>query len=144
MHLGVIWLIAVVVFTILEMSTYQLVSIWFAVGAVGSMISAFLGANLIVQITVFVILSAVCVIFTRPAFKKLLGNKIQKTNADSLIGKTAVVTVGIDNLSSKGQVKVNGMNWTARSIDGNIIGENNKVTIEKIEGVKLIVKKVEE
>ena len=63
------------------------------------------------------------------------------TNADRLIGETAVVTAAIDNLAAKGEVTVKGQIWTARSEDGEAIGSGERVTVKKIEGVKLIVSK---
>lgn len=140
MQLAALWLVAVIVFVILEAVSYQIISIWFALGAVGAMVCAVFGAGFTAQATVFLVISVICVCFTRPVFKKMLGNKIVKTNVDAMIGAEALVTEDIDNISATGQAKVDGKLWTARSADGNAIKSGNTVTVERIEGVKLIVK----
>ncbi|MBR3738003.1 MAG: NfeD family protein, partial [Eubacterium sp.] len=71
---------------------------------------------------------------------KKINFKAQKTNADRCIGEDAVVCEEINNLEAKGQVKVDGKIWSARSSDGSIIPTDTIVTVEKIDGVKLIVK----
>ncbi len=58
---------------------------------------------------------------------------------DRLIGKTAVVTKNIDNELGEGMVNVEGMTWSARSRDGNLIPKGETVEIDYISGVKLIV-----
>ncbi len=135
-----IWLGILVVMTIIEIITTQLVTIWFAVGALASFIvSIFLPDSILIQIAVFVIISAVALIVTRPLVKKFYSRKSEPTNADMVIGKTAIVTETIDNNAAKGFVKVNGNIWTARSEDGSIIEKDSPVTIKEINGVKLIV-----
>ena len=141
MQFTVAWLIAVIVFALLESVTYQIISIWFAFGAVGAMISTFFGASLTVQVIVFLVISIICICFTRPVFKKILGNKMVKTNVDSVIGAEALVTTDIDNISAVGQVKLGGNLWTARSADENTIKSGDIVIVERVEGVKLIVKR---
>lgn len=141
MQFTAVWLIAVIVFVILEAVSYQIISIWFAIGAVGAMVCAFLGTSFTVQAVVFLVISVICICFTRPIFKKMLGNKIIKTNIDAVIGTEALVTEDIDNISATGQAKVDGKLWTARSADGDVIKSGSTVTVERIEGVKLIVKK---
>jgi len=79
-------------------------------------------------------------LITRPLVKKKLIVKSESTNADRCIGKTATVTEDIDNINATGQVKVDGQIWTARSINSSIIKKGTNVTVEKIDGVKLIVK----
>lgn len=141
MQFTAIWLIAVIVFAVVEGATYQIISIWFAFGAVGAMISTFFNASFTVQMVIFLLVSIICIVFTRPVFKKMLGNRIEKTNVDAIIGKDALVIEDIDNILSKGQVKVAGNVWSARSVDGSSIASDSVVNVEKIEGVKLIVSK---
>lgn len=141
MQFTAIWLIAVIVFAVVEGATYQIISIWFAFGAVGAMISTFFNASFTVQMVIFLLVSIICIVFTRPVFKKMLGNRIEKTNVDAIIGKEALVIEDIDNILSKGQVKVAGNVWSARSVDGSSIESDSVVSVEKIEGVKLIVSK---
>lgn len=140
----IVWAAAIVLFGIAEGLTAQLVSIWFVIGAIGGLISAFCGANMPVQIIVFVAVSVIALIFTRPIVKKKLTPKIENTNADRCLGHEAIVIEDIDNISATGQVKADGKIWTARSSNGNSIGRGKIVVVEKIEGVKLIVSEAEQ
>ncbi len=134
------WIVALVVLIIVEAVTAQMVTIWFAAGAVGAIVAERLGAEVWLQWVVFVAVSAVALIATRPLVKKLTKTKVQPTNADRCIGQTAIVTEEINNVEGKGQVHVNGVTWTARSLDGTVFKKDERVTVERIDGVKLIVK----
>ncbi len=135
-----VWLGVLVAAVIVEVCTTQMVSVWFAIGALASFFTALAGVEqLWIQIVVFVIVSAVAVIVTRPLVKKMVNKKAEPTNADMVIGKTGVVTEKIDNLAPSGLVKVAGSVWTARSADDSVIGENEKVIVKEIRGVKLLV-----
>ena len=142
MSMTTFWIIAMVVFLVIEAVTVGIVSVWFAIGALFAMVTAMLGANLWVQITVFLIVSAIALYFTRPLVKKFVNNKVEPTNADMLIGKECRVVETIDNLSGTGAVYVDGKTWTARTADEEIIPEGQLVKAERIEGVKLIVSKI--
>lgn len=135
-----IWIAAIVVFVVVEAITVQLVTVWFAVGAVGGLIACLCNAQLWVQIVIFVAVSAVTLIVTKPLVKRFTHAKKQPTNADRYIGKYAVVTEPIDNILNKGAAKIGGFEWTARSADGSKIEKEKIVTVERIEGAKLIVK----
>ena len=134
------WIIALVVLIVVEAVTAQMVTIWFAAGAVGAIVAERLGAEVWVQWVVFVAVSAVALIATRPVVKKFTKAKVQPTNADRCIGMVAVVTEEINNVEGRGQVHVNGVTWTARSLDGSIFKKDERVIVERIDGVKLIVK----
>ena len=135
-----IWLALLIVLIITEIATVQLTTVWFALGAFVSLILAAFGVDsIIIQVIVFVAVSLISLIATRPLVKKYVNAKAQPTNADRCIGQKAVVTEEINNLLSTGAVKINGTLWTARSEKGNIIPENETVTVIKIDGVKLIV-----
>lgn len=142
MSMTTFWIIAMVVFLVIEAVTVGIVSIWFAIGALFAMVTAMLGANLWVQIAVFLVVSAVALYFTRPLVKKYVNSKVEPTNADMLIGKECRVVETIDNISGTGAVYVDGKTWTARSVDEEIIPEGQLVKAERIEGVKLIVSKI--
>ena len=142
MSMTTFWIIAMVVFLVIEAVTVGIVSVWFAIGALFAMVTAMLGANLWVQITVFLIVSAIALYFTRPLVKKFVNNKVEPTNADMLIGKECRVVETIDNLSGTGAVYVDGKTWTARTVDEEIIPVGQLVKAERIEGVKLIVSKI--
>ena len=136
----VLWAALMIAFIIVEAVTVQLVSIWFALGSLGGLIANVCGLSFAAQIGIFIAVSAVSLIATRPLVKKFTKSKIQSTNVDRCIGTDAFVTEEINNLQAKGQVKADGKIWTARSADDSLIPENSVVTVEKIEGVKLIVK----
>ncbi len=138
---GLMWLVAIVVFLLLEAATYQFICIWFAGGALGSLIAYGLGFSLDVQISVFFVLSAVLLILTRPFVKKLVGSRRIKTNVDTIPGQTAIVTEKIDNLNNLGAVKLGSLTWAARSSDGSVIEKNEQVIIKEVSGVKVIVEK---
>jgi len=139
--MGVIWLVLAILFGILEAVTVQVVSIWFVGGSVAALLAYILGASNIWQITVFFATSVILLICTRPFVKKLTKNKKVCTNADKLIGKTAVVTKETDDMGLMGEAKVDGGYWTISSEDGSQIQKDERVIVEKIEGVKLIVRR---
>jgi len=135
-----IWVVAVIIFAVVEGMTAQLVSIWFVVGSIGALVASLLGANWWVQGIVFLALTLLTLLGTRPLVKRLSRVNHVETNADRVIGKTAVVTEEIDNLAGKGQVKVLGNVWSARSVNDDMkIPVGQHVVVQKIEGVKLIV-----
>lgn len=136
-----VWLALLVLFIITEFATVQLTTVWFAGGALIAMLLAAFGVKSItVQVIVFLAVSIVLLIATRPLVKKHINKKSQPTNADRSIGQNAVVTEEINNLEGKGAAKVNGVEWTARSESGAVISEGSTVTVVKIDGVKLIVR----
>ncbi len=137
---GLIWIIAAVVFGIIEAATVTLVTVWFAVGAVAAAIAAQCGLAVIWQVGIFVIVSGVLLCLTRPLFKKFMVKKPQRTNADRFIGREGVVISLIDKINNTGQVKVSGMIWSAVSYDGEDIAENTSVEVMDIKGVKLVVR----
>lgn len=134
-----VWLIIAVAAAVIEILTPQLVSLWFCVAALISMASAALGAQLWLQVSVFVVSSVVLVLITRPLYKKFIKPSVVATNTDALIGQTAIVTRTVDNDSCVGLAKVWGQVWSAVSENGDIIPEGTKVTIKGISGVRLIV-----
>ncbi len=136
-----IWIGLFVLFLALEALTAQLTTIWFACGALVALILELAGVeNIGIQLLVFTAVSVIVLIATRPFVKKVINKKKEPTNADRYIGTDAVVTERIDNLAGTGSVKLSGTEWTARSIDGMCIEKDCVVTVEKIEGVKAIVR----
>lgn len=134
------WIAVTIVFVIIEVATTQLVTIWFALGSAAALLACTLKAELYIQIIIFAVVSTLALVLTRPLVKKLNKKEFLPTNADRNIGKSATVTETIDNIAGKGSVSVDGTIWTARSSDGSIIEKDTIVTVEKIDGVKLIVK----
>lgn len=138
---GLIWLAIIVVMAIIEIITLGLTTIWFAGGALVAFIASLFGASLPVQIILFIVVSFLLLIFTRPFAMKFVNKDRTRTNAESLIGKSAIVQEEINNLKAEGVVAVNGQEWTARSADDTVIAKDTVVEIVEIKGVKLMVKK---
>ena len=137
------WAAATVVFIVVELATVGLASIWFALGALCALIAAALGAKLWLQIVLFFVVSVITLILTRPLVKKYINGKTHATNADRVLGMTAVVKEAVDNLAGTGAVFADGKVWSARSADGAPIEPGTLVTVQEIQGVKLIVEKAE-
>ena len=139
------WLIAVVVLVVIECISMGLTTIWFAAGALIAALAAMCGAIIVIQSMLFVVISVAMLFFTRPWAVRFLNNRTVKTNAESLIGKTAIVTTEINNLQGEGQIMVQGLHWTARSTDDQVvILKDTKVTIKEINGVKCIVEPLQD
>lgn len=134
------WLLMAAIFIVIELVTLGLTTIWFAGGAFVAAIAGACGTNLAIQVILFLVVSIILLVLTRPIAVKHLDSKIEKTNTEALIGKTAVVVQEINNVNATGQAKINGMEWTARAKNENeIIPAGTNVTIVEISGVKLIV-----
>ena len=141
---AIFWLVAMVIFIAAEAMTVTLVSIWFAVGALGAILIALLGGGLTLQVTVFLALAIVLLLFLRSAVRKHVTPRITKTNVDSVIGATGIVLTPVNNIAALGQVQIGGVEWSARSIDNSHIPAGTLVKVEKIEGVKVFVTPVRE
>lgn len=139
-----VWIAAFVVLVIIEAATVQLVTIWFAAGALAAFIASLLDAQLWQQLLVFIAVSLLALVLTRPLVKKMKAKKFQPTNSDRYLHAKAVVIEEINNTEGKGQVKAEGSIWSARSAGGEIIEKDATVTVEAIEGVKFIVRKTAE
>ena len=139
MNMTVFWLAAFIIFAVGEALTVRLVSVWFAVGALGAMAAAGAGGGLWVQVGVFLALSALSLLLFKPLSAKLLKPRASHTNADRVIGQTALVIQTVDNVQATGQVQVNGQVWTARSAHDVVIPQGSEVKILSIQGVKVMV-----
>ena len=133
------WLIIMVLFLAVEAATVGLVCIWFAAGALIALLAAMCGAQLWLQIVLFLVVSAATLYFTRPLVRRYVNSKVEPTNADMVIGKECRVTETVDNIAGTGAVYVDGKTWTARSENDEVIQEGTLVTAQSIDGVKLIV-----
>lgn len=140
MHIFEWWLVLFIFLVIVELSTVNLVSIWFAVGAlVASVVSLFLD-NWVIQVAVFCLVSLLILVILKPFMKKFKGQKVA-TNLDRVIGQIGIVTEEIQKLVP-GEVKVGGRYWTATA--NKKIKKDTKVKVESIDGVKLVVREVKE
>ena len=136
------WAAAVIVFVIAEAATAALVSLWFIGGSAAALIAALLGAPIWAQVVLFFAVSGLLLALLRPLAKRNAGQRVA-TNADRVIGASAIVTETINDLQGTGAVKIDGKEWSARSCDGAIIEVGSVVRIDRIEGVKVFAKKEE-
>ncbi len=140
MNMTTIWLIVFVVCIVAEIISMGLTTIWFAGGALVATVVAAIGAPLWLQIAVFAVVSLVLLYFTRPIAVKYFNKDRVKTNAESLVGKQAIVISEIDNLQGIGQVTVGGQEWSARTTEEGInLPVGSVVVVRAISGVKLMV-----
>jgi membrane protein implicated in regulation of membrane protease activity len=139
-----VWLALLIIFAAAEGITVGLTSVWFAAGSLCALIVALLGGPLWLQIALFIVVSALCLLAVRPLAKKYLTPGIQPTNADRIIGQEALVTEDIDDLQGKGAVTIGGVAWTARSGTDQPIPAGTRVRILRIEGVKVFVETAKE
>ena len=140
---AICWLVLTVVLLLAEAATVTLISLWFAAGALAAMAMALVGGGIWLQVLAFLVVSAVALTALRPLTRKYLTPKLTATNIDSVIGSVGIVTATIDNIGATGQVKLNGMEWSARSTSGESIPAGIKVRVDKIEGVKVFVSPAE-
>jgi membrane protein implicated in regulation of membrane protease activity len=136
-----VWLAVIVLALIIEAMGPQLVSIWFAVGGVASFICELIGLNFTIQISVFVAVSVIALIATKPLVAKMKKADVNPTNADRYIGMEGKVTTAIRGIEGKGRVLVSGNSWSAVSDED--LDEGTLVKVLAIEGVKLRVKKLD-
>jgi membrane protein implicated in regulation of membrane protease activity len=138
-----VWLVLFIALAGIEGLTAGLISIWFCLGSLVALFAAWMGANLVVQLGLFVVVSVLSMALIRPLARKWWLPRTEKTNADRILEHQGVVLETIDNLNAHGQIKVGGGVWTARSADGNVIPEGSLVRVLRIEGVKAIVERWE-
>ena len=136
-----VWFMLAIVLIFVEIATVNLVCIWFAIGCLLAGIVGLITENVMIQVGVFLIVSILSLILTKPFIKKLRPKGIVRTNLDRVVGQIGIVTSDIDKLEP-GEVKVDGKKWMAVS-DTKII-KGSKVEILAIDGVKLKVKEIKE
>ena len=140
-----IWLGIVALFLVIEAATVGLTTIWFAGGALIAAIAAWIGAGEAVQWILFIAVSLVLLIFTRPVAVRYMNKDVEKTNVERLMGQKAVVIQEIDNLNQTGLIRVGDVEWMARTKSDDVqIPEKAVVVIKEVQGVKLIVEEVKE
>ena len=141
MSYGVFWVIVAAVALVVEIITLGLSSIWFTGGGIVAAIIAFMDGPVWLQIVAFIVVSTVMLLLMRPLAKKHLAIGQEKTNTDSLIGRTEKVITTVDNNAGTGMLKLGDVEWRAVSDDGSVIPEGTLVTIQRLEGTKLYVKR---
>lgn len=141
MSVTLFWTIVLVIAVIVEAITIDLVSVWFALGAIAALISEAFGANEVIQGILFAVISAMCIIASRPLAKKYLRGNTVRTNLDRVIGKHCLVTETI-TADNKGEVKVMGLLWSATSLNNETIEIGQYAEIVSIEGAHLVDRKI--
>ncbi len=139
----IVWPALFVALIIIEIETLQLVSVWFAAGALASTIVVLCNGPLWLQFTVFIVVSVALLIASRPIVKKAIKMTVQPTNADLDIGKNATIIETVNNAAGTGRATISGVDWMAVAEDNSIIEKGEIVTVKAIEGAKLIVVKTE-
>ena len=137
---SICWLVVFILLILIELATMGLTTIWFAGGAVAGFVASMLGANVVIQAAAFFAVSILLLFFTRPFAVRYINSNKTKTNVDGLIGQEALVLEEINNIRETGRARLEGKEWTARSMNDTVIPKDTVVTVERIEGVKLIVK----
>lgn len=140
LNMTVVWLVILVALVVIELLTMGLTTVWFAGGALAATLASLLHLPIVLQVILFLVVSALLLYFTRPLAVKYFNKDRVRTNAESLVGRQAIVISEIDNLEGTGQVNVGGMEWTARTkADGVVLPVGAVVIVLAIDGVKLIV-----
>ena len=127
---SICWLAVFVLLIVIELATMGLTTIWFAGGAVAGFIASMLGANVVIQAVAFFVVSIVLLIFTRPFAVRYINSNKTKTNIDGLIGQEALVLEEINNIRETGCARLEGKEWTARSVDDTVIPADTVVIVE--------------
>ena len=136
------WLVIALFFFILEIATAGFLVFWFGVGALVATVMSLFIKNVIIQTLIFLAVSSVLLIFTKPLTNKILSksNKVVKTNAYSVEGKVGKVIKDIEPIEGRGQVIIDGETWSAKSFDDSFIAAGTEIKVESLNGVKVIVK----
>ena len=134
-----LWIILAIVFLAVEFGTVALISLWFVGGSIAALAVCLLGGPLWLQVLVFGLISLALLLLVRPFLKKYIDPKKVRTNVDAMRGRQAVLLETVDNLAATGSLELSGVVWTARSADGSVIPAGTVVTVQGVEGVKLLV-----
>ncbi len=141
MSYGTFWVIVAAITLVIEIISLGLSSIWFTGGAIVAAIVGYMGGPVWLQIVLFIGVSTVLLLAMRPLAKKKLALGQEKTNVDSMIGRTEKVLTTVDNNEGTGMIRIADVEWRAVSLDGSVIPEGTLVKIERLEGTKLFVRR---
>ena len=144
MDFEVLWIVAILVFAGVEAYTSVLVSIWFAAGSAAALVTTILGAGIYTQIVVFLAVSLLSMFLLRRAALKSIKNNAESTNLDRIIGQSIVIDETVDNRQNSGNARIGDGVWKGKSKNGENIPAGATAKVVAIEGVKLIVEKMED
>ena len=140
---SIIWLALFVVLIVFEAVTTGLFTIWFAGGALIALLVSLFLDMWVVQMVVFLIVSFLLLYFMRPVAMRKFNAKRLKTKVEDIAGREAKVTELIDNLNASGTAILNGLEWSARSVEDSVtIPVGERVLVREVRGVKLIVEPI--
>ncbi|MBE6942972.1 MAG: NfeD family protein [Ruminococcaceae bacterium] len=141
--LAIVWIAVIVALIVIDVlaanEAITKVSLFFIAGAIAALVLSIANVPEILQGIVFFLIAGIAFFLLRPMIRKNVPLKLQFTNVEAIPGKYAPVTVAIDNVAGVGQIRMDGMEWTARSTDGQPIEEGTVVCIHHIEGCKAFV-----
>lgn len=138
---SIYWIIVLAILILIEIFTLGVTTIWFAGGALAAFIVSLFMDNLLLEIILFLTVSLALLYFTRPILMNYIHPGTNDEDCNSIIGRDATVTATVDNRTTTGQVEVGGQEWSARSLEGNIIETGSRVKVQGVSGSKLIVTK---
>ncbi len=137
-----LWIALAVIMIIAEITTVQLVSVWFVLGALCAAVATIFTDSVLIQLVIFVSVSLGSLLITRPLVKKLKAKiRPTATNANRLIGEIGVMLGDVSFATEVGQVKVKGEIWSVKT-DNPPLKEGDTVRVLAIDGAKLIVEPV--
>lgn len=137
----VLWSVFIVITIIVELETADLITIWFTIGAIGALVAASVGVDPLPQVGIFLVVSILLLIATRPLTKKMMQKDIIRTNADRVIGMIGVVTKEVTQ-NDIGEVKVDNSLWRATTLSDTSFAVGEKVSVDAISGIKVIISKI--
>ena len=141
-YLDIFWLVLMILMLVFELATVGLTTIWVAGGSLAALIVSLLNGPLWLQIVIFLAVTFLLLWFTRPLAVKYLNSKKMATNYEATKGKEVLVLERVDNIAETGKVRLDGMEWTARSVENDITFEvNEKAFVKDVSGVKLMIVK---
>ena len=143
---SIYWLLLFILLLVIEVLTMGLTTIWFAGGALAAFLVSLVAGNILeLEVAVFIIVSVILLIFTRPLAMRYLNRRTVRTNADSVVGSVVRVTEPVNNILDQGAAQADGKIWTARAVSDDILFEEGELAVvQEIRGVKLILSKKEE
>lgn len=137
---SIFWLVLMIIFAVVEIATVGLTAIWFAGGSFVALLVHLMGLNIYVQIVVFIVISAILMIFTRPWVLKYFKPRLVRTNYETVVGENVCLTETVDNIKGTGRAVYRGQEWTARAYEsGKIFETGTIVAVKEIRGVTLYV-----
>lgn len=138
--MAIIWIGVIILFAAIEIATVGLTSIWFSGGALAALGAYALGLEWQWQFAVFVVVTLILLVFTRPWALRYVKPHLTKTNYEQMIAERVCLTERVDNLKQTGTAVYKGQEWSARAYDGNQAFEAGEiVTVKEIRGVTLYV-----